>query len=112
MDMVLDIDLSGFPEPLQKILRVIQVKGALAAPEAFNKVPILPLILIHVVVLIAPEFCVLLSICSHDDIALLYDLHTHTHTLTLYSYPMYVQMSPGHGMGVRTGGGVHACLPC
>mmetsp|Transcript_42422 Transcript_42422/g.92310 ORF Transcript_42422/g.92310 Transcript_42422/m.92310 type:complete len:460 (+) Transcript_42422:25-1404(+) len=37
MDMVLDIDLSGFPEPLQKILHVIQVKGALAAPEAFNK---------------------------------------------------------------------------
>lgn len=37
MDMVLDIDLSGLPEPLQKIFRVIQVKGAIAAPKAFNE---------------------------------------------------------------------------
>lgn len=37
MEMVLDIDLSQFPEPLQKILRVIQVKGAAAAPEAFSE---------------------------------------------------------------------------
>lgn len=36
MDMVLSIDLSGLPEPLQKILHVIQVKGAAAAPAAFN----------------------------------------------------------------------------
>lgn len=37
MQMVLDIDISSYPEPLQAILRVIQVKGALAAPEAFRK---------------------------------------------------------------------------
>jgi hypothetical protein len=37
MQMVLDIDISGFPEPLQSILRVIQVKGAIAAPAAFRK---------------------------------------------------------------------------
>jgi hypothetical protein len=30
------IDLSSFPEPLQKILRVIQIEGALAAPAAFR----------------------------------------------------------------------------
>lgn len=36
MDMVLNIDLSGFPEPLQSVLRVLQVKGALAAPELFK----------------------------------------------------------------------------
>jgi hypothetical protein len=36
MDMVLNIDISQFPDPLQKILRVIQVKGAIAAPAAFN----------------------------------------------------------------------------
>jgi hypothetical protein len=36
MDMVLGIDISQFPDPLQKILHVIQVKGALAAPAAFN----------------------------------------------------------------------------
>jgi hypothetical protein len=36
MDMILDIDISQFPDPLQKILHVIQVKGALAAPAAFN----------------------------------------------------------------------------
>ena len=33
---ILGIDLSAFPEPLQKILRVIQIKGALAAPAAFR----------------------------------------------------------------------------
>lgn len=37
MQMVLDIDISSFPEPLQSILRVIQVRGAVAAPEAFRK---------------------------------------------------------------------------
>lgn len=37
MQMVLDIDISGFPEPLQAILRVIQVKGAIAAPKAFRE---------------------------------------------------------------------------
>lgn len=34
---LLDLDWSQYPEPLQKILQVIQVKGALAAPAAFNK---------------------------------------------------------------------------
>lgn len=37
MDEVLNIDISAFPEPLQDILRVIQIKGAIAAPEAFRK---------------------------------------------------------------------------
>jgi hypothetical protein len=37
MDMLLDIDLSGVPEPLREILHVIQVKGAIAAPAAFRK---------------------------------------------------------------------------
>lgn len=37
MQMVLDIDISSYPEPLQAILRVIQVKGAIAAPAAFRK---------------------------------------------------------------------------
>lgn len=32
----MSIDLSVFPEPLQKILRIIQVEGALAAPAAFR----------------------------------------------------------------------------
>lgn len=36
MDMVLGIDISKFPEPIQSILHVIQVKGAIAAPAAFN----------------------------------------------------------------------------
>lgn len=36
MDEVLNIDLSGLPEGLQKIFRVIQVKGALAAPAVFK----------------------------------------------------------------------------
>jgi len=35
-DEVLDIDISGFPEPLQDILRVLQLKGAAAAPEVFR----------------------------------------------------------------------------
>ncbi len=33
---VMSIDLSMFPEPLQKILSVIQVRGAIAAPAAFR----------------------------------------------------------------------------
>jgi len=37
MSFILSIDLSNYPEPLQKILRVIQVKGALAAPEIMMK---------------------------------------------------------------------------
>lgn len=37
MQMVLDIDISSYPEPLQAILRVIQAKGAKAAPAAFRK---------------------------------------------------------------------------
>jgi hypothetical protein len=37
MQMVLDIDISSYPEPLQAILRIIQVKGATAAPAAFRK---------------------------------------------------------------------------
>lgn len=37
MKAVLDLDFSQYPEPLQKILHVIQVKGAIAAPAAINK---------------------------------------------------------------------------
>ncbi len=37
MDEVLNLDISGFPEPLQAILRVLQVKGAKAAPEVFKQ---------------------------------------------------------------------------
>eukprot|EP01038_Epipyxis_sp_PR26KG_P006963 gene6963-9518_t len=37
MDEVLQLDISSFPEPLQKILRVIQVKGAIVAPEVFRQ---------------------------------------------------------------------------
>ena len=37
MNMVMDIDISGYPEPLQEILRVIQIRGAVAAPAAFRK---------------------------------------------------------------------------
>lgn len=36
MDEVLNIDLSSFPEPLQSVLRVLQLKGAAAAPELFK----------------------------------------------------------------------------
>lgn len=36
MDMVLDLDISQFPEPLREILHIIQIRGALAAPAAFN----------------------------------------------------------------------------
>jgi hypothetical protein len=36
MDEVLNIDISAYPEPIQSILRVIQVKGAAAAPAAFR----------------------------------------------------------------------------
>lgn len=32
----MSINLSGFPEPIQKILHIIQVEGALAAPAAFR----------------------------------------------------------------------------
>jgi hypothetical protein len=35
-DMVLSIDLSKFPEPIQSVLRVLQLKGAKAAPELFT----------------------------------------------------------------------------
>jgi hypothetical protein len=35
--MVLGIDLSSLPDGLQKIFKVIQVKGALAAPEVFKE---------------------------------------------------------------------------
>eukprot|EP01039_Chlorochromonas_danica_P001553 gene1553-1691_t len=34
---VLDLDLSQFPEPLQSVLRALQLKGAKAAPEIFHK---------------------------------------------------------------------------
>jgi ubiquinone/menaquinone biosynthesis C-methylase UbiE len=37
MDEVLNIDLSQLPEPLREILRVVQIKGALVAPEVFKK---------------------------------------------------------------------------
>jgi hypothetical protein len=33
----LDLDVSKFPEPVQKILNAAKVKGALAAPAAFRK---------------------------------------------------------------------------
>jgi len=33
---VLNIDLSSFPEPLQSVLRALQLKGAKAAPEIFK----------------------------------------------------------------------------
>lgn len=36
-DMVLDIDISQFPEPIQPLLEVIKIKGAMAAPAAFRK---------------------------------------------------------------------------
>ena len=36
-DEVLGLDISGFPEPLQAILRVLQIKGAIAAPEIFRE---------------------------------------------------------------------------
>ena len=35
-DEVLDIDISGFPEPLQDILRVLQLKGVATAPNVFR----------------------------------------------------------------------------
>ena len=35
-NMVLDIDVSGLPDGLQKIFEVIKIKGAKAAPEVFN----------------------------------------------------------------------------
>ena len=34
---ILDLDISQYPEPLQDILRIIQIKGAIAAPEALKK---------------------------------------------------------------------------
>lgn len=38
VQMVMDLfDPTAFPEPIQEILKVIQIKGAKAAPEAFNK---------------------------------------------------------------------------
>jgi hypothetical protein len=37
MKAVLNLDFDQYPEPLQDILRVIQVKGAIAAPAAINK---------------------------------------------------------------------------
>lgn len=33
---IIGIDLISFPEPQQKILRAIQIEGALAAPAAFR----------------------------------------------------------------------------
>ena len=35
-DEILNIDISGFPEPLQDILRVFQLKGIAAAPDIFR----------------------------------------------------------------------------
>jgi hypothetical protein len=37
MKAILDIDVSQYPEPIQKILHIVQIKGAAAAPEAVNK---------------------------------------------------------------------------
>jgi hypothetical protein len=34
---IMNIDISQYPEPLQSILKIVQIKGALAAPEAVNK---------------------------------------------------------------------------
>ena len=34
---IMDIDFSQYPEPLQKIFHVIQIKGATAAPEVVNE---------------------------------------------------------------------------
>ncbi len=36
-DEVLNLDISMFPEPLHSILRVLQLKGAEAAPALFNR---------------------------------------------------------------------------
>ncbi len=36
MDEVLNIDISSLPEPLREIFRVIQIKGAIAAPAVFK----------------------------------------------------------------------------
>jgi hypothetical protein len=35
-DEVLNIDISAVPEPMHTVLRVLQIKGAIAAPELFN----------------------------------------------------------------------------
>lgn len=35
-DEVLNLDISAIPEPLHSILRVLQIKGAIAAPKLFN----------------------------------------------------------------------------
>jgi len=37
MDEVLNWDISGYPEPLQKIFAVVKAKGAIAAPGAFKE---------------------------------------------------------------------------
>lgn len=36
MDEVLNLDISQFPEPIYSILHILQVKGALAAPQLFK----------------------------------------------------------------------------
>eukprot|EP01040_Poterioochromonas_malhamensis_P020470 gene20470-24437_t len=36
-DEVLSLDVSSFPEPMQSVLRALQLKGAVAAPEMFKK---------------------------------------------------------------------------
>lgn len=35
-DEILNIDISGYPEPLQKILQVLKIKGATVAPQVFR----------------------------------------------------------------------------
>ena len=37
VDAVMNLDLSKYPEELQQILKIVQIKGAIAAPEAVNK---------------------------------------------------------------------------
>lgn len=37
IDAIMDIDLSQYPEPLQEILKVVQIKGSKAAPAAVNR---------------------------------------------------------------------------
>ena len=36
-DEVLNLDISQFPDPLQKILGVLQIAGAIAAPRVFRE---------------------------------------------------------------------------
>lgn len=37
IEAIMNLDISGYPPPVQKILHVIQIKGASVAPELFNE---------------------------------------------------------------------------